>query len=105
MLSVLCPLQVELFITDNLLTSLPEGMSGLRKLVKLQVMTRPGRGEQRVHVMELTFPGRPTGSLMLCASIFSTAELPVLRGGHSRGACQRQALHRGRSAQDRASCI
>ena len=45
-------LQVELFITDNLLTCLPEGMSGLRKLVKLQVKTQAGQDEQTDHVMD-----------------------------------------------------
>ena len=53
-LIALCPVQVELFITDNLLTSLPEGMSGLRKLVKLQVKTQAGQDEQKLHVTEVT---------------------------------------------------
>ena len=50
----LCPLQVELFITDNVLTSLPEGMSGLRKLVKLQVKTQARLDWQSAHIMEST---------------------------------------------------
>lgn len=41
-------LQVELFITDNLLTCLPEGMSGLRKLVKLQVKTQAGQDSKQI---------------------------------------------------------
>ena len=45
---------MELFITDNVLTSLPEGMSGLHKLVKLQVKTQAGLDEQSAHVMEST---------------------------------------------------